>query len=93
MALQMPFQDVLNLSGATYSPAVLSTGAAQDVSAWSQRVTVTPVNLTNLNQTVAATGAQAARLTVDVLLRGTAVLSQTYYIFNMQSVPFTDGSG
>lgn len=93
MAFQMTFADVLNLNGAVYSPARLSTGSTEDLANWSQRVTVTPVSATDLNQAVAAGGATAARINVDVRLRNTPVLTQTYYKFDMQGVPFTDAGG
>jgi type II secretory pathway pseudopilin PulG len=93
MAFQMTFADVLNLNGVVYSPARLSTGSTEDLANWSQRVTVTPVSATDLNQTVAAQGATAARINVEVRLRNTLVLTQTYYKFDMQGVPFTDAGG
>ena len=91
MALQMHFADVLALNGTTYSPMVLSGGQTEQRTNWSQVVTVTPVLATNLNQVVAAGSATAARMTVDVRANGRSVVRQTYYIFNLDAVPFMDG--
>ena len=86
---------VLNLNGTVYDPAVLSTGSSDNLTGWSQHLTVTPVSISDLNDTdtIPATGAQAARLTVEVRDRGTPAVTQTYYLFEMQGVLFTDGSG
>ena len=92
MALRMPFADVLALNGTTYSPVILSTGQTEQRTNWSQVVAVTPVLATNLNQAVAAGSATAARVAVDVRANGRSVLTQTYYIFKLTAVPFTDGS-
>jgi prepilin-type N-terminal cleavage/methylation domain-containing protein len=92
MALQMPFADVLALNGMTYSPVILSTGETEQRTNWSQFIAVTPVSASDLNQ--APTGeTTAARLTVDVRANGRTVLTQTYYIFKLNTVPFTDSSG
>jgi type II secretory pathway pseudopilin PulG len=88
-AFQMNFADVLDLDGVTYDPAILSTGVSQNLDHWVQRVSVTPVSSGDLNQTVAAQGAQAARLTVEVLAKGNPVLTQTYYILNTSGVPMS----
>lgn len=93
MAFQMDFADVLALNGTTYNPAILSTGTSENLADWTQHVTVTPVSGTDLNLTVAAAGATAARLTVEVRLRGAPVVTQTYYRFSMDGVPFTDAGG
>jgi len=93
MAFQMTFANVLNLDGVVYSPARLSTGSTEDLANWSQLLTVTPVAATDLNQAVAAQGATAARISVEVRLRNTPVLTQTYYKFDMEGVPFTDAGG
>jgi type II secretory pathway pseudopilin PulG len=93
MALQMSFADVLNLNNVTYPDAILSTGALAGRTGWSQHVTVLPVSATNLNQSAGWGTAGAARLTVDVRNDGHVTLTQTYYIFNMDGVPFTDSSG
>jgi prepilin-type N-terminal cleavage/methylation domain-containing protein len=92
MALQMAFGDVVDLNGTTFSPARLSTGAAQDFAWWSQSITVSPVSGTNLNQVVPEASAGAARVAVQVRSHGTPVVTQTYYIFKMDGVPFTDGN-
>ena len=92
MALQMPFTDVLALNGTTYSPVILSTGQTDQRTNWSQVVAVTPVSATNLNQVMAAGASTAARMTVDVRANGRSVLQQTYYIFKLDAVPFTDGA-
>jgi prepilin-type N-terminal cleavage/methylation domain-containing protein len=92
MALKMPFADVLALNGATYSPVILSSGETEQRTNWSQVVAVTPVSATDLNQTMAAGSATAARMTVDVRANGRSVLQQTYYIFKLDTVPFTDSS-
>jgi len=93
MAFQLDFADVLALNGTTYNPAILSTGTSENLADWSQRITVTPVSSIDLNQTVAAGTATAARLTIEVRLRGTPVVTQTYYRFSMDGVPFTDAGG
>jgi prepilin-type N-terminal cleavage/methylation domain-containing protein len=90
MTLQMTFSDVLNLNGAAFSPARLSTGAAQDLAWWSQHITVAPLSGTNLNKVVTDGSAKAARITVEVKSHGTPVVTQTYYVFKMDGVPFTD---
>jgi len=93
-AFQMAFADALDLDGTTYSPASLSTGVSEDLSNWSQRISVTPVSSSDLNEEVEAAEAQAARLTVEVFAGGNPVLTQTYYIFDFAGVPFTeDGEG
>jgi prepilin-type N-terminal cleavage/methylation domain-containing protein len=91
MALQMPLASVFALDGTVYNPAVLSTCAPADLAGWTQTVHVAAVSKDDLNHTVPVAGAQAARVTVDVVYRGNLSLSQTYYVFNMASVPFTDG--
>jgi len=91
MAQQMTFANVLALGGAPYSPAILSTGVAQDVSTWSQTVVVTPVTAADLNTQVAPASATVARLTVTVKKSARTAIVQTYYIFKMDAVPFTDG--
>ena len=90
-ALQMDFPSVLALNGVSYNPAILSTGTAQGQSQWTQYLTVTPVAQADLNAPVGSSGAQAARMTVEVRSRGTRVIAQTYYIFKLDTVPFTDG--
>lgn len=92
-AIQMPFADVLDLDGTTYDPAILSTGSTEDLATWSQKITVTPVSQSDLNQTVARSGAHAARVTVEVRAHGKPVLTQTYYILDRSGVPFTDVGG
>jgi len=92
MALQMPFADVLALNGMTYSPVILSSGETEQRTNWSQVLAVTPVSATDLNQTMGAGSATAARMTVDVRANGRSVLQQTYYIFKLDFVPFTDSS-
>jgi len=89
-ALGMAFPDVLDLDGVTYNPAILSTGDSEDLDSWAQRITVTPVSSADLNQTVPTEGAQAARLTVEVLARGNPVLTQTYYLMDTSGVPISD---
>ncbi|MBE3123301.1 MAG: hypothetical protein IMZ65_00685 [Planctomycetes bacterium] len=93
MTLQMALADVLAMNNLTYSTAVLSTGNPANMADWSQKITVVPVSAADLNVQVQPAGAQAARLTVDVRFHGTKVLSQTYFLFDMATVPFTDGSG
>lgn len=92
-AYQMTLANVIALDGITYNPAMLSTGATGDYNQWSQHISVTPVSATDLNAQVAPGGAQAARMTVEVRLRGKQVVTQTYYAFDMQGVPFTDSGG
>ena len=85
-ALRMAFADVLAMGTSIYYPAILSTGASIGPSAWSQTVTVTQVSAADVN----AAGTGAARLTVTVKLRGVPVVTQTYFVFDMSGVPFTD---
>ncbi|MCX5655382.1 MAG: hypothetical protein NTY65_12105 [Planctomycetota bacterium] len=92
MALKMQFADVLTLNGTTYSPVILSSGETAQRTNWSQVLAVTPVLATDLNHVVAAGSATAARLTVDVRANGRSVAQQSYYIFKLDSVPFTDSS-
>lgn len=92
-AFQTAFDDVLDLDGTTYSPASLSTGVSEDLSNWSQRISVTPVSSSDLNEEVEAAEAQVARLTVEVFAKGNPVLTQTYYIFDFAGVPFTEADG
>jgi len=90
MAFQMPLADILAIDGTTFSPAVLGTGSSYGVAGWSQHVTVTPVSITDLNTQVQPEGAKAVRITVEVRLRGTPMVTQAYYAFDMAGVPFTD---
>jgi len=91
-AFQMDFADVLGLDGVTYNPAILSTGPSENLANWSQKIAVTPVFSSDLNQEVEAAGAQAARLTVEIFAKGNPVLTQTYYILDVSGVPMADGS-
>ena len=90
MALQMNFAEVFNLGAQPFNPAVLSTGDPAGLTGWAQHVTVRPVSATNLNQQVAQGVADAAQLTVEVRRNSKPVIAQTYYIFKMDAVPFTD---
>jgi prepilin-type N-terminal cleavage/methylation domain-containing protein len=90
MALQMPLASVFAMDGTVYNPAVLSTGSPADLAGWTQTVHVAAVSKDDLNRTVPVAGAAAARVTVDVVYRGNLSLSQTYYVFDLASVPFTD---
>lgn len=90
VVLQMPLAAVLSLDGMVADPAILSTGSSDGLTNWVQRVHVTPVSKNDLNTTVPMAGAEAARVTVDVYYRGKISLSQTYYVFDLASVPFTD---
>lgn len=92
-ALEMTFANVLNLDGVTYDPAILSTGSTQDLTNWSQKITVTPVQESDLNHTVGSSGSHAARLTVEVRSRGKPVVAQAYYMLDRSGVPFTDVGG
>jgi len=91
-AFQMDFADVLGLDGTTYNPAILSTGASDNLTNWAQKITVTPVSSSDLNQEVEAADAQAARLTVEIFAKGNPVLTQTYYILDVSGVPMADES-
>ena len=94
MAFRMSLADTLAMDGTTFSPAVLSTGVPQDSEA---RFRMLPddgeyrirVYLMR-NAAVQPQTAKAARITVEVRLRGTPVATQTYYRFDMEGVPFTD---
>jgi prepilin-type N-terminal cleavage/methylation domain-containing protein len=90
MALQMNFAQVFGLGAQPFNPAVLSTGDPAGLTGWTQHVTVRPVSATNLNQQVAQGVADAAQLTVEVRRNSKPVIAQTYYIFKMDGVPFTD---
>jgi len=89
-ALRMNFASVFDLDGVTYDPAILSTGTTQERSEFAQEVNVIPVDATDLSRTVSQTGAEAARLTVTVTAHGKPVVTQTYYVFDLTEVPFTD---
>ncbi len=91
-ALQMDFADVLAMDGTTNNPAILSTGSSENLTEWSQKIVVTPVSSSDLNQEVEAAGAQAARLTVEIFAKGNPVLTQTYYILDVSNVPTAGGS-
>ena len=99
MALQMNFAEVFNLGAQPFNPAVLSTGdPAEGLTGWTQHVTVLPVSATNLNLEVAQDDADAARVTVEVrrnifingVIQSVPVIAQTYYIFNMDGVFYSD---
>ncbi len=92
MALRMDFADVFNLDGQTYSPALLSTGIAQDRAEYAQQITVTPVDALDLGTVVDEDEAEAARLDVTILAHGKPVMRQTYYVFDLSEVPFSDGT-
>ena len=91
-ALQIDFSEVLAMNGTTYNPAILSTGSSNDLAGWAQKITVTPVSPSDLNQVVEADGSQAARLTVEIFSKGNPVLTQTYYILDVSGVPAASGS-
>ncbi|MGB2967991.1 MAG: hypothetical protein WBD14_11350, partial [Phycisphaerae bacterium] len=86
-AFGMNFAVVLALDGVSYDPAILSTGASQNLDHWVQKIDVTPVAAGDLNAEVPADGARAARLTVEILAKGNPVLTQTYYILDVSGVP------
>lgn len=88
MALRMQLQDVLDLDGVTYSPAILSTSAQQDQTQYTQQIAVTPVKASDLNTQVAEAQADAARVTVTVSAYGKPILSQNYYVLDLSTVPF-----
>ncbi len=83
LALRMDFADVLALDGEHYAPDT----------DWAQYLTVTPVSVTDLNddEDIDAETAKAVRLTVEVRHHGTAVVTQTSYVFKMEGILFTDG--
>jgi hypothetical protein len=91
-ALRMNFSEVLAMDGTTNNPAILSTGSSNNLTGWAQKITVTPVSSSDLNQEVEAAGAQAARLTVEIFAKGNPVLTQTYYILDVSGVPTAGGS-
>jgi prepilin-type N-terminal cleavage/methylation domain-containing protein len=88
MALQTPFAGLSALSG--LHPAILSDGTALGDTKWSQFVTVTNVDESDLGYPPSGP-VKAVRLTVDVRALGKSVLTQTYYIFDMTGVPTTAG--
>jgi len=89
MALQTPFASLASLGG-SHDPAILSDGTAQGNTKWSQFVTVTNVEESDLGYAPSGP-VKAVRLTVDVRALGQSVLTQTYYIFDMTGVPTTAG--
>jgi len=93
MASRMSFDSVFYLDDQTFAPALLSTGTSQDRSEYSQQITVTPVDAEDLSSTVEQENAEAARLTVTILAYDKPVVVQTYYVFDMSEVPFTDRDG
>ena len=93
MALRMDFADVFALDDETYDPARLSTGVTQDRPHYAQQIAVAPVDDQDLSTTVSQGDAQAARVTVTILAYDKRVLTQTYYVFDLSEVPFTDPSG
>jgi len=90
MALRMEFASVFQLDDQTYTPALLSSGQPQDRTRYAQEITVTPVDARDLGIVVPVAGAEAARLTVTITTYGKPVVTQTYYVFNMAGVPFSD---
>ncbi len=90
MAMRMAFDDLFNLDGQTYDPALLSTGTAQDRTEFKQEISVTPVDADDLGVTVEQSGAEAARMTVTVSAHGKPIVVQTYHLFDLDGVPFTD---
>jgi hypothetical protein len=89
-ALRMDFADVFDLDGTTYDPAMLSTGVRQAQTQYAQQIAVVPVTAADLNIQVAQAQADAARVTVTVLAYNKPVLEQTYYVFDLSSVPFQE---
>lgn len=89
-ALRLDFASVFDLDGTVYDPAVLSTGTTQERDEFAQEVSVTPVQADDLSVTVGQSGAEAARLNVTIKAHGKPVVTQTYYIFDLGDVPFTD---
>ena len=89
-ALRQSFDSVFDLDGQTYDPAILSTGAAQDRDEFAQEVRVTPVQADDLSVTVPESGAEAVKLDVTILAHGKPVVTQTYYVFDLTDIPFTD---
>ena len=87
-ALRMELQDVLDLDGTTYTPAILSTGQEQPQTQYTQQIAVTPVTAADLNTQVTQSQADAARVTVTVSAYGKPVLVQSYYAFDLSAVPF-----
>lgn len=88
MALRMELDDVLDLDGTTFDPAVLSTGESGTQGQYAQQIAVTPVMAADLNTQVAQSQADAARVTVAILAHGNPVVAQTYYVFDLAGVPF-----
>lgn len=86
MALRLPLASVLALNNQTYNPAILSTGSTQGLTNWSQKIAASQVSAADLN----AAGTGAAKLTVEVRRHGKPVLTQVYYVVDMNGVPFTD---
>ena len=88
MALQMDLEDVFGLDGTVFEPAVLSTGESQDDDRYAQAISVIPVRAADLGLQVQADQADAARMVVTVTARGTPVLTQLYYILDLEGVPY-----
>jgi len=89
-ALRQSFASIFDLDGQTYDPAILSTGAAQDRDEFAQEIRVTPVQADDLAVTVSPSGAEAVKLDVTILAHGKPVVTQTYYVFDLTDIPFTD---
>jgi len=90
MALRMDLADVLDLDGTTYNPAILSTQAQQAQTQYTQQIAVVPVTAADLNTQVAPAQADAARVTVTVTAYGKPILEQSYYVFDLSSVPYRE---
>ncbi|MBL7132547.1 MAG: hypothetical protein ISS78_00480 [Phycisphaerae bacterium] len=90
MALRMEFSSTFQLDDQTYSPALLSTGQPQDRTQYAQEITVTPVDARDLGRVVPVAGAEAACLTVTITAYEKPVVTQTYYLFSLAGVPFSD---
>jgi len=94
-ALQMTFANVLALDGTILNPAQLSTGVAYSPDYWTQTIAVTPMDGADLNKSVGvgAGSAKACRITVTVKARGVPIVTQTYYMMDQSSVPYTTRGG
>jgi hypothetical protein len=83
MSLKLPFVQLSDLDGDSYSPPVDSRGSAlSDFSDWSQTVDVQPVDPDRLTLDVSTDTPLALRVTVTVSRHGQAVCSTSWYAFD-----------
>jgi hypothetical protein len=83
MSLKLPFAQISDLDGQTYSPPIDSRGVAiSTFDTWSQEVDVQPVDPDRLTLDVAADPPEAVRVTVTIRHNGQVVCSTSWYAFD-----------